>query len=189
MWGNSAHLAEAARFLRERFPKSITDADSSDPEIEILLCQSNHGEGTYDGIDWGAERAVEEASHTHDYMNVQPYSSFFLSQIDDRIRTVEESGRKVTRFSITGYSLGGLVARYIVGILHHRRFFDTVTPVNFSTIATPHIGLLKFRTLWSKISNGLGPTLLGRTGSQFYAKDHYADTGRPLVEIMADKGG
>ena len=111
-----------------------------------------------------------------------------MSQIDDRIRTIEKSGRQVTRFSITGYSLGGLVARYIVGILHHRGFFDTVAPVNFTTIATPHLGLLKYPTWISKVTNRLGPQFLGRTGLQFYAKDSYADTGKPLVEIMADKG-
>jgi hypothetical protein len=109
-------------------------------------------------------------------------------QIDKRIRTIEESGRKVTRFSITGYSLGGLVARYIVGILHYRGFFDTVTAVNFTTIATPHLGLLKYSTWFSTVSNILGPKLLARTGSQFYAKDRYAETGRPLLEIMADTG-
>ena len=111
-----------------------------------------------------------------------------MLKIDEKLHNIEESGRKVTRFSITGYSLGGLVARYIIGILHHRKFFDTVTPVNFTTIATPHLGLLKYSTWYSKLTNALGPTLLARTGSQFYAKDHYAETGRPLVDIMADKG-
>lgn len=111
-----------------------------------------------------------------------------MLQIDEKIRTIEESGRKVTRFSITGYSLGGLVARYLVGILHHRGFFSAIAPVNFTTIATPHIGLLKYSTWFSKLSNALGPKLLARTGSQFYAKDDYADTGRPLVDIMSDPG-
>jgi len=166
MWGNSSHLAEAARLLQERFPKPAKGTQSSEPEVEILVCQSNHEEGTYDGIDWGAERAVEE--------------------IDERIRAIEHSDRKVTRFSITGYSLGGLVSRYIVGILYHRRFFDTVAPINFSTIATPHLGLLVYPTWFSKLSSSLGPKMLGRTGLQFYAKDKYADTGKPLVEIMAD---
>lgn len=101
---------------------------------------------------------------------------------------IEESGRKVTRFSITGYSLGGLVARYVVGILYHRGFFKTVTPVNFSTIATPHLGLLRYGTWISGVLNTLGPKFLGRTGTQFYAKDQWADTGRPLVDVMADPG-
>lgn len=65
MWGNSNHLAEAARFLRTRFPKpekSDVAGSSADPEVEILIVQSNHEEGTYDGVDWGAERAVEEVN-------------------------------------------------------------------------------------------------------------------------------
>jgi hypothetical protein len=59
MWGNSSHVAELARHLQERFQNS---AGISDVEINVLVCQSNHGEGTYDGVDWGAERAVEEVS-------------------------------------------------------------------------------------------------------------------------------
>jgi hypothetical protein len=62
MWGNSSHLAEAARLLQERFQKPAKGAHSYDPEVEVLVCQANHEEGTYDGIDWGAERAVEEVS-------------------------------------------------------------------------------------------------------------------------------
>jgi hypothetical protein len=166
MWGNSSHLAEAARLLQEHFPKPSKGSQSSEPEVEVLLCQSNHEEGTYDGIDWGAERAVEE--------------------IDEKIREIEDSERKVTRFSITGYSLGGLVSRYIIGILYHRGFFDTVVPMNFATIATPHLGLLTYPNWFSKLSSSLGPKMLGRTGLQFFAKDQYADTGKPLIEIMAD---
>lgn len=109
------------------------------------------------------------------------------SQIEDKVQAIEDSGRQVTRFSITGYSLGGLVSRYIIGILRYKGFFDKVTPVNFTTIATPHLGLLRYSTLFSSVAHGLGPTLLGRTGSQFYAKDEYADTGKPLVEVMAEK--
>ena len=63
MWGNSSHLAEAARRLRERFPKPAEGTESSDPEVDVLVCQSNQEDGTYDGIDWGAERAVEEVSN------------------------------------------------------------------------------------------------------------------------------
>jgi hypothetical protein len=31
------------------------------------------------------------------------------------VEKLEKDGEKVTRFSVTGYSLGGLVARYLVG--------------------------------------------------------------------------
>lgn len=58
MWGNSGHLGEAAKTLQQQFPTPA--AGSDDPEVEIYLCESNHEEGTYDGIDWGGERAVDE---------------------------------------------------------------------------------------------------------------------------------
>ena len=36
-------------------------------------------------------------------------------QIFEEVKVLEKEGRKVTRFSVTGYSLGGLIARYVVG--------------------------------------------------------------------------
>ena len=113
----------------------------------------------------------------------------------------------MTRFSVTGYSLGGLVARYLVGyvlwplwphcltlpysltsILHQRKFFATVTPVNFNTVATPHIGLLTYPSLFARLGSVIGPQLLGRTGKQFYNVDTWSKTGKPLLAIMADPG-
>ena len=43
-------------------------------------------------------------------------------QVYDEISRLEDDGKKVTRFSITGYSLGGLIARYLVGVLHPRPY-------------------------------------------------------------------
>jgi hypothetical protein len=67
MWGTSQHLSTAAKTLRERFPKPTEGTESSElpVEVDILVCQANQEEGTYDGIDWGAERAVEEVSCIH----------------------------------------------------------------------------------------------------------------------------
>ena len=101
---------------------------------------------------------------------------------------MEADNKKVTRFSVTGYSLGGLVARYLVGILHQRKFFDEITPVNFCTVATPHIGLPLYRSWRSKLFHLLGPRLLSRTGEQFYSVDKWSAKGRPLLEVMADPG-
>ena len=90
---------------------------------------------------------------------------------------------------MTGYSLGGLISRYVVGcvdlealglhrivllivqksILHQRGFFENVIPINFNTVATPHIGLLRYRGFMSKVFAYFGPKLLSRTGEQFYA--------------------
>ena len=107
--------------------------------------------------------------------------------------------------------MGGLLARYVIGcvlslflhpsisdwdlaicpscsILHQRKFFATVTPVNFNTIATPHIGLLRYPSLFSKLGSVIGPRFLSRTGEQFYGVDKWSKTGKALLEIMADPG-
>ena len=129
-----------------------------------------------------------------------------LLQIFQEIEKLESDGKSVVRFSVTGYSLGGLLARYVVGcvlsthslrhltgicpssILHQRNFFATVTPVNFNTVATPHIGLLRYPSLFSKLGSFFGPRVLSRTGEQFYATDKWSKTGKALLEVMADPG-
>jgi dienelactone hydrolase len=37
------------------------------------------------------------------------------AKIVAEVEKLQQEGRTVTKFSITGYSLGGLVARYVVG--------------------------------------------------------------------------
>ncbi|KAH9039344.1 DUF676-domain-containing protein [Lactarius pseudohatsudake] len=125
-------------------------------ELHVMLAETNQAESTYDGIDWGGDREIRKG------------------------------GKKVTRFSVTGYSLGGLLARYVVGILHQRNFFVAVTPVNFNTIATPHIGLLEYPSLRSRLSSIVVPRFFSRTGKQFYAVDRWSNTGKSLLEIMTD---
>ncbi|KAJ7091355.1 DUF676-domain-containing protein [Mycena belliarum] len=136
------------------------------PDLHVLRAETNQEDGTYDGIDWGGERVAEE----------------IVAEVDK----LAKEGRTVTRFSITGYSLGGLVSRYVVGILRQRGFFETVTPVNFNTLATPHLGLPRYPSFFSSLASVLGPRLLSRTGEQFYCVDKWSANGRPLLEVMAD---
>ncbi|KAJ3976455.1 putative serine esterase-domain-containing protein [Lentinula raphanica] len=181
MWGHPGHLDEMARIVKETHERDSRDHD----ELRVLLAETNREEGTYDGIDWCAERVVDE----------------ILNEID-AIQHQQET--RVTKFSITGYSLGGLVARYVVGILAQKGFlisgdddnFDqssSPTPssyrmesMNFSTIATPHLGLIRYSTLFSSLAHKLGPRLLSRTGEQFYLQDTNTSSGRPLLDIMSD---
>jgi hypothetical protein len=60
MWGNPDHLSELARIIREE--KGATHADL---ELRVLVAQTNSGESTYDGIDWGGERVAEEVQHSN----------------------------------------------------------------------------------------------------------------------------
>ncbi|RXW21678.1 hypothetical protein EST38_g4176 [Candolleomyces aberdarensis] len=162
MWGNPGHLAELHRIAQETYALPLEDGT----KLEILLAETNREEGTYDGIDWGGERVAKE--------------------LLEKVKELESSGDQVTKLSVTGYSLGGLVARYLVGILHQRGFFENVKPINFNTIATPHIGLLRYPSFFSSVTHTLGPRLLSRTGEQFYGVDKWSPNGRPLLLVMAD---
>ncbi|THH03474.1 hypothetical protein EW145_g6225 [Phellinidium pouzarii] len=168
MWGNPEHLAEMSRIIKETKGLSHSSGKSdANIELDVLLAQTNRDESTYDGIDWGGERVADE--------------------VDARVREIETSGGKVVKFSISGYSLGGLVARYVIGILLRRSFFKAVQPVNFTTFATPHIGLLRTSSVWSSLFAVLGPKLLSRTGEQFYAVDMWGSSERSLLEVMANR--
>ncbi|KAJ7915876.1 DUF676-domain-containing protein [Mycena leptocephala] len=158
MRGNPAHLAELYRIVKDTY---------LDNALHVLLAETNKGNtGTFDGIDWGGERVAEE--------------------IVAEVEKLQQEGRTVSKFSITGYSLGGLVARYVVGILSQRGFFENVTPVNFNTLATPHLGLPRYPSFFSSLASVLGPTLLSRTGEQLYCVDKWSAEGRPLIEVMVD---
>ncbi|GLB43424.1 putative lipid particle protein [Lyophyllum shimeji] len=161
MWGHPRHLAELYRIISEKYLEGLDGI-----ELEVLLAETNREDSTYDGIDWGGERVAQE--------------------VLNRVDALEKDGKTVSRFSITGYSLGGLISRYVIGILHQKGFFDRVTPVNFNTLATPHIGLPRYPSLMSTLTSSLGPKLLSRTGEQFYLADKWSARGRPLIEVMAD---
>ncbi|KIR57680.1 lipid particle protein [Cryptococcus bacillisporus CA1873] len=124
---------------------------------------------TYDGIDVCASRVAWE--------------------LDEKVKELEARGKHVAKFSLTGYSLGGLVARYLVGLLHSRSpsFFHLHKPVAFSTLASPHYGIPRYNTLLSTILCWLGARVMSRSGEQLYVADKYSDDDpRPLLEIMAD---
>jgi hypothetical protein len=83
--------------------KALRDEYSED-ELYILPAEKNCGNFTYDGIELGGERVCAE--------------------IEDKLRNIEEQGGKITRLSIAGYSLGGLVSRYAVGLLYAKGILD-----------------------------------------------------------------
>lgn len=109
---------------------------------------------------------------------------------DSEKPTLESGVRHtVTHFSIIGYSLGGVIARYVIGALYARGFFSGksgsmpaaplspfngvkgVVPMNFVTLATPHIGIPPSNTFFGSAFETIGKVALGRTGRQLYCGD------------------
>ena len=97
LWGNPKHMASVAKSLRAQHPRD---------KLYILLAKRNSGSFTYDGIERGGERVCLE--------------------IEEELQVIESKGGKIKKLSIVGYSLGGLVARYAVGLLYARGVLDTV---------------------------------------------------------------
>ncbi|KAJ7623236.1 DUF676-domain-containing protein [Roridomyces roridus] len=151
LWGNPSHLSEAERIFRACHP----DSDA----VHLFIPASFSDSLTIDGIDYSAHRV--------------------LLELDDTIATLQrDPAVRITKLSITGYSLGGLVARYLIGILYSRKFFDNVQAVNLTTFTTPHVGVPRKLT-W------LGLILLGRSGKQLYLLDSWSNTGLPLLQVLA----
>lgn len=106
LWGNPQHLNSVATALRGKHP---------DPNLHILLPKSNSGHFTYDGIELGGERVTKE--------------------IEEELESLAKEGKAVTKLSIVGYSYGGLVARYAIGLLSSKGWFERIEPVVSSSLA------------------------------------------------------
>ncbi|WVQ94679.1 hypothetical protein IAU59_001759 [Kwoniella sp. CBS 9459] len=138
-------------------------------ETVVYLPKGIKGARTWDGIDVCAQRISEE--------------------VDKEIERLQNENKDVIGFSVMGYSLGGLIARYLIGILHARQpsFFARHKPVSFSTAATPHLGVLKYGTITNTVVHTVGKRVFSRTGRQIYAQDNEVEwNGRGLLEAMAD---
>lgn len=73
------------------------------------MAKRNSGSFTYDGIELGGERVCKE--------------------IEEEIERLEASGQKIKKLSVVGYSLGGVISRYAIGLLETRGLFEKVEPV------------------------------------------------------------
>lgn len=158
LWGNPSHLDYVASSLKERH---------GDDNLYILCAKGNRGNFTYDGIELGGERLANE--------------------VEETLKTLDKKGQKITKLSVVGYSLGGLVARYAIGLLHAQGWLDTVEPVNFTTFASPHVGVrTPLKGIRGQIWNVLGARTISMSGQQLFMVDSFRDTGRPLLSVLAD---
>ena len=108
MWGNPGHVAELARVARETHSAGSLDGTV----LHVLMAESIRDNSTYDGVDWGGERVAKEVCLQLGQLKV---TNLDKSKVTETVEDLESNGDHVTRFSVTGYSLGGLVGRYLIG--------------------------------------------------------------------------
>ncbi|EON97033.1 putative lipid particle protein [Phaeoacremonium minimum UCRPA7] len=158
LWGNPNHMASVAKSLR---------AKHSADKVYILVAKRNSGSFTYDGVETGGERVCLE--------------------IEEELRAIESRGGKITKLSVVGYSLGGLVARYAIGLLYAKGALDKLECMNFTAFASPFLGVRTPLHGWANhLWNVLGARTLSESGRQLFTIDKFRDTGRPLLAVLAD---
>ena len=151
-------MAYIASALREKY---------SEDQLHILSAETNSDFFTYDGIDLGGERVTQE--------------------IESYITNLEKDGSRIKKLSVVGYSLGGLVARYAIGLLYSNGWFERIQPVNFTTFATPHLGVrTPLLGVHNRLWNVLGSRTLSVSGRQLFTIDTFRNTGRPVLSVLAD---
>ena len=158
LWGNPQHL----EYLRS----TLEDRHGQD-KLRIVVATTNSNMYTYDGIEVGGERVARE--------------------IEEEVERLEQEGVYIKKLSMVGYSLGGLIARYTIGLLYSRGWFEKIAPVNFTTFASPHLGVKAplngyHTTAW----NYVGSMTLSISGEQLFLADSFRQEGRPLLSILAD---
>ncbi|KAI5854026.1 putative serine esterase-domain-containing protein [Tricharina praecox] len=159
LWGNPGHLQFLSDTLRACHDESV---------LQILVCKNNAGHHTYDGIETGGERVAKE--------------------IEDLLEQSASEGVEIRKISVVGYSLGGLVLRYAIGLLYSKGCFQKIQPVNFTTFASPYLGVRIPLLGWhNHIWNVLAARTLSESGRQLFMIDKFRGTDRPLLSVLADK--
>jgi len=136
--------------------------ESKFPTLLVHCASSNDGFlKTHDGIDNGGKRLAKE------------------------IEEILEKHKHINKFSIIGHSLGGLYARYCLGLLYEKNIFENILPTNFITLATPHLGSRRSQKGWlNPIINTVTRLTLSTTGKQLMLED---SEDQPILWKMAKK--
>lgn len=175
LWGNISHFDHIVQALQNHADKHWSDGKT---QLLIYTTTLNEGFRTYDGIDVCGFRVAEEIAHQ--------------IELFERSSSPKEP-RKISKFSLIGYSLGGLIARYALGLLYKRRFFKKreIALINFTSFCTPHVGVLApGKNVAVGVFNSLVPWLLGSSGRQMFLKDNVHNHGlnaqeEPLIYLMS----
>ncbi|CCE86355.1 Piso0_004839 [Millerozyma farinosa CBS 7064] len=172
LWGQTYNLNYLERQVREQV-KPAKDCE----RILVHKTGSHAGFLTYDGLDVNGKRIADE--------------------VTAETKKIRSRGDKVTKLSVVGYSVGGVIARYAIGVLYSEGYYDKVKPMNFVTFCSPHVGTIFPGESWSaRLFNAIIPFFLAHTGAQIFMRDRvnirseYSSSEKrnlPLLVWMAER--
>lgn len=110
-----------------------------------------------------------------------------VQKIRDRVDELNSAkDTQVDGVIMVGYSLGGLMLRYAIGVLGKSGFFDNIKPLLYVTFATPHLGVRREpKSTFIQFYNYVTGHILSRTGEQLQLLDDYQD-GLPILSVLSD---
>lgn len=169
LWGNYKHMNS----LNTIFEKTL----SGHSELVYFAPRQNAMFKTFDGIEIVGYRTLMEICQ-------------FITGYKDG---------PITKISIVGYSMGGLIARFVIGKMYTEfdSVFKDIEPQIFLTLATPHLGV-EFYNPGNSASKGilqslirnLGSRILGKSGREMFITNSKNDillklTEDPFLESLA----
>lgn len=153
LWGNHSHMDSIRDSLEMRL--------KNNPEVVIFKPKNSGYFRTLHGIRVVSYNVLEELCA-------------FVS---------EYGPDKFNKISFVGYSMGGLVSRFIIGkiVTERKKLFQNMQFTLFITFATPHLGVNLYfgkelrkeswlRQAVMKVLTGLGTTILGRSGTEIFIR-------------------
>ncbi|XP_031129926.1 putative lipase YDR444W [Ipomoea triloba] len=141
-------------------------------------------------------------------------------RLADEVRLVVEKAESLKKISFIAHSLGGLIARYAVAVLYtpnissnqsqdmvassaangkpvcssNKGLIAGLEPINFITLATPHLGVRGNKQLpflfgvliLEKLAAPMAPFFIGRTGRQLFLTDGKPNMPPLLLRMASD---
>lgn len=157
LFGNPSHMESLAGAIARQLKFD---------RIVVLVVQTVSGTRSFDGIDDCAKR--------------------IFCEMTDKISMLAQKGLIVKKISFIGYSLGGLFARAVAGLIEENNLWEYIDPVLLATFASPHAGSQFFhRGLTTTCMNALGRALFGQSGKDLFGQtktlDYLSDPSLPPV--------
>lgn len=159
LWGNHKHMKSLEKVL-DKALNGKKDGEKKD--YLFFLPKQNAMFKTFDGIEIiGYRTLIEICTYLKEFKN-----------------------GKITKISFIGYSLGGLISRFIVGKMYSEceEIFENIEPCIFMTVATPHLGIQFYnpkkylhRSILFGTFTALGSTILGKSGRELFITNESND--------------
>ncbi|KAF9578878.1 hypothetical protein BGW38_005110 [Lunasporangiospora selenospora] len=162
-----------------------------------LLTDTNHA-GTEEGVQMAGRRVAMDILEFTGYSNpdlgipVARPTSPEASRRDVSTNTTSSScnfPRQISRISVIGHSLGGLINIYALGYIEDitkGEFFQRIQPIQFITLATPMLGV-GFEHPWV-LGVALSLGCIGQTGKDLAMEDRRSKLKRSESSSSSNSG-